>query len=76
MFGMCKIAFKEQSALAKILLVGCACYLLNLKWVDSLQTLKYLYVMFAIYLAIPKQNQLILEKEQNKKLSKYIRREC
>lgn len=47
-WNLIKQAFQKKSALAKVFFVGCACYLLNLKWVDSLQTLKYLYVIFAI----------------------------
>lgn len=51
-FAMVKQAFVRKSALCKILLVSGACYLLNLKWVDSLQTLKYLYILFAFAICV------------------------
>ncbi len=52
LIGLAKKGFQEKSALAKVLLVGSICYLTNLLWVDSLQTLKYLYVVFAIAIAM------------------------
>lgn len=77
MIGMLKRAFgKDKAALLKVFVVGCSCYLLNLKWVDSLQTLKYLYVIFAIYIAMPEQEKNAIKNEEKKVISKYIRREC
>ncbi|MBQ9118867.1 MAG: O-antigen ligase family protein [Lachnospiraceae bacterium] len=52
---MIKKIRKGQSALIKVILMGIICYLINLKWVDSLQTLKYLYVAFAIYAALAEE---------------------
>lgn len=73
--NIAKGALKKKSALCKMLLVGCAGYLINLMWVDSLQTLKYLYVLFAIYfvadnLGMIKEPEV---KEAPKNMSKYIR---
>lgn len=48
--SMIKKAFgKTKNVAAKIILIACTGYLVNLKWVDSLQTLKYLYVLFALF---------------------------
>lgn len=61
---------KLKSDLSKILLVGVVCYALNLKWVDSLQTLKYLYILFAL-------NVCSVDKKQIKPKiinSKYIKK--
>lgn len=46
---MISSAIKRKSGLYICLIVGVACYLLNLWWVDTLQTIKYLYIVFAIY---------------------------
>lgn len=52
-FWMIKMALsafgKQKNNLAKIVVVGVGCYLLNLYWVDSLQTFKYMYLMIAIW---------------------------
>ena len=70
---MIKKIRKGQSALIKVILMGIICYLINLKWVDSLQTLKYLYVAFAIYAALAEE-----EDNSAKKItvfeSKYIKK--
>ena len=50
--GMIKRVRRDKSGLPKILLVGSVCYLINLFWVDSLQTLKYLYILFALFLCL------------------------
>lgn len=50
--GMIKRVRRDKSGLPKILLVGSVCYLINLFWVDSLQTLKYLYILFALSLCL------------------------
>lgn len=70
--GLVKKGFSEKSALAKILLVGCICYGINLLWVDSLQTLKYLYVMFAIYIAMLTE-QKTKNKQETLQKSKYVK---
>ena len=50
--GMIKRVRRDKIGLPKILLVGSVCYLINLFWVDSLQTLKYLYILFALSLCL------------------------
>lgn len=70
-----KGVFRNKSAICKMLLTACAGYLINLLWVDSLQTLKYLYVLFAIYFAADSLNIIKdakVETEQKVK-SKYIK---
>ena len=71
-WNLIKKAFQRKSALAKVLFVGCVCYLLNLKWVDSLQTLKYLYVVFAISIVMLPVDRHA-KKTEDAKQSKYIR---
>ncbi len=41
----------NTSVVTKAVLVGCACYFLNLWWVDALQTLKYVYIVIAVFYA-------------------------
>ena len=71
LMGLLKKIWKEPSGLAKILFVGVAGYLLNLLWVDSLQTLKYLYVLFALYTCIG-DNQGA--EKYSKQASKYLKK--
>lgn len=42
----------KNAALAKLVLVGVIMYFFNLWWVDALQTLKYIYIVIAIFYAI------------------------
>lgn len=74
--NMLRDAIKKHSALCKILFAGCLCYIINLKWVDSLQTLKYLYIMLALYMGIDWKKFASSQKEkaEKSKHSKYIRR--
>lgn len=39
-------------------LIGCICYFINLWWVDTLQTIKYVYILFAIYEVLSKSNSV------------------
>ncbi len=41
----------KMSAITKAVLIGCTFYYINLWWVDALQTLKYLYIIIAIFYA-------------------------
>ena len=69
-YKMTKSAFvTSKSKLSYILLIGMACYALNLKWVDSLQTLKYMYVLCA--LSVCNVTKTIVE--EKKQHSKYIK---
>lgn len=58
---MVKNLFKTKSELTKILLIGFCFYYINLWWVDSLQTLKFVYIFVAIFFA-----QLIWQKDREK----------
>ncbi len=40
---------KYKSAFAKVAFIGTCCYFINLWWVDALQTLKFEYVIIAIF---------------------------
>ena len=50
---MLKNSIKQKSQISRMLLTGSLCYCINLLWLDSLQTLKYLYVLFAIFCCLP-----------------------
>lgn len=42
----------RMSAVTKMVLIACSLYFLNLWWVDALQTLKYVYIVIAIFYAM------------------------
>ena len=60
----------RKSAVARAMLVGTVFYLLNLYYVDALQTLKYLYINIAIAVVIAPE--FLTEKEKTK--SRYIKK--
>ncbi len=70
-----KGAYKKKSAICRILFVGCICYFINLLWVDSLQTLKYLYIIFALYEAMESMKLIEGDRQEpeTKVKSKYIK---
>ena len=43
--------FKRKSGLTKIVFIACVVYFINLWWVDALQTLKYMYILLAVFYA-------------------------
>lgn len=49
--AMIYATIKFKSSVCKMLLVGTACYFYNLWWLDALQTLKYEYIIIAIFWA-------------------------
>ena len=71
---MLKNSIMKKSQISKMLFVGALCYCINLLWVDSLQTLKYLYLLFAIFICLPENlGEPKRRRERVKKqLSKYI----
>lgn len=69
LISLFKKVCKEPSGLCKILFAGVICYMLNLIWVDSLQTLKYLYVLFALYVCMSEEQE-----KHPEKVSKYIKK--
>ena len=68
--GMIKKCLTDK-AVYKVLMTGMACYMLNLLWVDSLQTLKYMYILIAIYICQQKNDDKVIS---DVKESKYIRK--
>ena len=70
MWGMLRRSITDNRAVYKVLMVGAGCYLVNLFWVDSLQTLKYLYVILALYICQYMEDG---ENEPVRSESKYIR---
>lgn len=69
--GLLKKMIHTKKSIYKMLFVGVICYLVNLLWVDSLQTLKYLYIHFAIFICLSLDERNVDEKMKNK--SKYIK---
>ncbi len=56
---------KTKSGLLIAMFVGTACYFLNLWWVDTLMTIKYVYILFAVFfvsLENRNTNELIINK--------------
>lgn len=51
LFFMIKGAWIFKSGICKLAMVGTICYFLNLWWLDALQTLKYEYILIAIFVA-------------------------
>lgn len=71
--GMFRNMIKTRSAVIRMCFIGMVMYCLNIKVVDSLQTFKYLYVLFAIYICtdktpyvpeVPGQSSKYLKKEK------------
>ena len=67
---ICKYGFKKESALCKCLGVGCICYLSMLYTVESLATLKFLYLLFALCVVWIEKNQM---EDVDSKKSIYIK---
>ena len=62
-FGaMIRAIWKYRSAVAKLCFIATACYFYNLWWLDALQTLKYEYILVALFYG------LILAREDEKKI--------
>lgn len=57
------LAIKYKSAIIKMCLIGIICYFVNLWWLDALQTLKFAYIIIAIFWAYVLTRQS--EKEEN-----------
>lgn len=71
---MFKSCIRTKSQISKMLFTGSLCYCINILWLDSLQTLKYLYILFAIFLSLPVNYSVEARERVKKKLpSKYIR---
>lgn len=71
LIGIVRKCFASGGALYKGLFIGALCYLINLLWVDSLQTLKYLYVLFALFICLEKETPIAQQEISEK--SKYIK---
>jgi hypothetical protein len=73
---MLKNSIQKKSQISKMLFTGSLCYCINIIWLDSLQTLKYLYVLFAIFCCLPENSTVkwkIIEQVRKKASSKYIK---
>ena len=77
MGSMIKVGLNYKSGICKALFVGSMCYFINLWWLDSLQTLKYVYILFAIYYVVytetvKKKCKQVNDLEEDKPKSRYI----
>lgn len=73
---MLKNSFQKKSQISKMLFTGSICYCINILWLDSLQTLKYIYILFAIFCCLPENDlyETKIKQQFMKKLpSKYIK---
>jgi hypothetical protein len=75
-YAMLKDVVKTHSALIRTLFIGTVCYCMHLYIADSLQTLKYLYVLFALYICADKTPFTPDEKGKyfGKRESKYVKK--
>jgi hypothetical protein len=76
LFRMLKNSVQKKSQISKMLFTGSLCYCINILWLDSLQTLKYLYILFAIFCCLPENSpdEIKVRKQVLKKLpSKYFK---
>jgi hypothetical protein len=71
LIGMIKRSISEADAVYKAVFVGTVFYLINLNWVDSLQTLKYMYIWVAIFICMERNRQTHPQEVTFK--SKYIK---
>jgi hypothetical protein len=71
LIGMIRRSISKMDAVYKAAFVGTAFYMINLNWVDSLQTLKYMYIWFALFICMEKNRQENLS--QKVYGSKYIK---
>ncbi len=77
MLGMLRDIIKTRSGIIRMCLIGSVMYCLNIKVVDSLQTLKYLYVLFAIYVCadktpyVPQKNKSRYFKKEKMYFARY-----
>jgi hypothetical protein len=69
--GAIRRSISEKSAVYMAAFIGIGFYMINLKWVDSLQTLKYMYIWFAIFICMERNRQTNSQKMTFK--SKYIK---
>lgn len=55
LFNMVKMGIQKHSGLCYAVFIGTACYFVNLWWLDTLQTIKYVYILFAIFFIYEEQ---------------------
>ncbi len=72
---MLKNWFRRKDGVYAVLLIACVSYYINLWWMDSLQTLRYVYAWFAMIYVYMLDHRHITLKERRKRghESKYIR---
>jgi len=67
-----KNIIKTKSGLAKAVFISIVCYMINIYWVDSLQTLKYIYALMAIFIVANYETCISTPKNETRQ-SKYIK---
>lgn len=48
-FSLIKTIVNKRSGVCKAIFCGVVCYFVNLWWLDTLQTIKYVYILFALF---------------------------
>lgn len=73
---MLKDMIRTRSALIRTLFIGAVSYCVHLYIADSLMTMKYLYVLFAIYICCDKTPYVAAEKSRyfKKRKSRYVKK--
>lgn len=72
---MLKNSIQNKSQISRMLFIGSVCYCINILWLDSLQTLKYMYILFAIFFCLPENDpdEMKVRNMLNKMPSKYVK---
>lgn len=70
LYKMIRRAIKKKSDLCICVFIGALCYFVNLWWLDTLQTIKYAYILFAFYFAL---ETIDISNKTVRKKSRYIK---
>lgn len=70
LYKMIRRAIEKKSGLCICMFLGVLCYFINLWWLDTLQTIKYAYILFAFYFAM---EDIESKNEEGQKKSRYIK---
>ena len=68
---------KRKSGILTGLAIGILCYFINLWWLDTLQTIKYVYILFAlmyVYLDVQGESCKVQDNRGQEKAHRYLRR--
>ena len=68
-----KNCIQTKSGLSKVIFISILCYMINIYWVDSLQTFKYIYALMAIFI-VANYKECINVREKYETNSRYLKK--